>query len=112
MSTKSKSLVKFTLVDGYAILLHLNKRNVTSVIYTDFNDLLQDFPLNQYDIKFIECIIPNLQNAYVKCKESSGTNYLRIKSRNKKSPHGLIVSRRIRKIQDSSYSSSERTLPF
>ena len=60
----SKPLVKFMYVDGVFILVSVPKRVITSVVYQDFNDILIDFPLNIYNLKFVECTLENYKNIY------------------------------------------------
>lgn len=51
---KSKSLAKFTFIDGILILINVNKRIKTKGWYYDIKELLEDFPLNQFDIKIVQ----------------------------------------------------------
>lgn len=60
----TKSLVKFMYVDGMYILVSVPKRVLTSVCYQDFKDIVNDFPLNQFDLKIVECTTENYKNIY------------------------------------------------
>lgn len=51
-------------IDGTFILVNVPKRVLTSVVYQDFKDIVNDFPLNQYEVKIVECTSENYKTIY------------------------------------------------